>query len=52
MTVIVFADENGSLSTNVILVELTTVKLATSTVPIFTFVAPEKLVPVIVTVLP
>jgi hypothetical protein len=51
-TVIVFADENGSLSIKVILVELTTVKLATSTVPIFTEVAPVKLVPVIVTVLP
>jgi hypothetical protein len=51
-TVRVFADENVSLFTKVILVELTTVKLATLVVPILTEVAPEKFVPVIVTVLP
>ena len=51
-TVMVLAEENMSLFIKVMLVELTTVKLATLEVPIFTEVAPEKFVPVIVTVLP
>ena len=52
VTEIAYEAPEAALTVNVIVVELTTVKLVAEVVPCLTAVALEKLVPVIVTVLP